>query len=112
MVLGCSFLVLAGCGGSNKPQDLIIGKWQGKETQAGKETSGTLEFTKDGVLNIEMGPLNLKGKYKFIDDKNIETELSFMGQTKKDKLKVDSISNDKMVLVDPQGKKQELTRAK
>jgi uncharacterized protein (TIGR03066 family) len=99
---------LSGCGGSNKPQDLIVGKWEMKEKMGDKEITGTSEFTSDGNVKVDMMGIKMEGKYKFIDDKTIEVSMG--GQ--KEKNKIDSITKEKMVLIDPKGKKAEFTRAK
>jgi hypothetical protein len=107
-LLLCLLFVIAGCGGS-KPQDLIIGNWDAKENLAGKDITVKTEFTKDGKIRLSVeGFPPQEGTYKFIDDNTIDLEV---GQAKK-KVKIESISKEKMVLVEPEGKKQEFTRAK
>jgi uncharacterized protein (TIGR03066 family) len=111
VALGCLVLVIAGCG-SGKNQDLIVGKWEAKQSVGGKEITLTTEFAKDGKMKVGMGPITMEGKYKFVDDNNIEVEMEMMGQKKTEKNKIETLTKEKMVLVDPQGKKQEFTRAK
>ena len=68
----------------DKPKDLIVGKWEPAEK---KEMGATLEFLKDGKLKVSVGTINVDGTYKFVDDTNVEVEMTFMGQTQKEKLK-------------------------
>jgi uncharacterized protein (TIGR03066 family) len=88
---------------ADKNKDLIVGKWRAEKDGAVM----TVEFTKDGAmkLNAEKGgqKINFDGKYKFVDDDNIEVEMTFMGQTKKEKNKV-AINKDELTLTDPEGK--------
>ena len=112
--IGLALLIvcgISGCGGG-KPQDQIIGKWEAKEKGPdGKEMTMTTEFTKDGTVKMGVMGLTVEGKYKFIDDKNIELTMEMMGKKDTKKLKLDSISGDKMVLVDDKGEKKEFKKA-
>jgi uncharacterized protein (TIGR03066 family) len=102
------FLLAAG---APKPKDLIVGKWTSKQKIMDKEIEATVEFTKDGGLKMSFGGINLDGQYKFLDDDNIEMEMTFNGQTKKQKIKVE-VTKDKLTTTSEKGMKDEFTRAK
>jgi uncharacterized protein (TIGR03066 family) len=101
----------------DKPEELIIGKWQGKVKEGDKEFLLTIEFAKDGTFKSEVKlpdakePFLIKGKYKVIDGKTLETEATFMGETKKDKDTI-KVTKDKLSVTDDKGKTVELTRVK
>ena len=113
---------------STKPQDLILGKWRYTEKIPGPdkkelEVTVTEEYLKDGTLKgtaeITKGELppgapkviNMEGKYRFIDDKTMERETPGKdGKTEKEKIKIESISKDKLVASDEKGEKKEFTR--
>jgi hypothetical protein len=103
-MIGSLLLVVTGCGGGSKPKDLIVGKWKGSEMKGGKEITA-VEFTKDGAFKMNVMGMSVDGKYKFVDDNNFE--MSVAGQT--NKLKIESITKEKMVTTDQDGK-QEYTR--
>jgi uncharacterized protein (TIGR03066 family) len=100
----------------DKPQDIIVGKWSPtKEANKGM----SLEFTKEGVIKVDIKAeglsLDLKGTYKFIDDKTIEVTLENplkKDEEKTDKLTIKSIAADKMVLIGPDGKEEEFKPVK
>jgi uncharacterized protein (TIGR03066 family) len=114
MGLLVSVLVVASGCGSSKPKDLIIGKWEVTEKLGDKEMKGTYEFTKDGTLKMSMGPISMDAKYKFIDDNNFEMTMEIPGlkETKSEKIKIESITSDKMVASDPKGEKKEFKKVK
>jgi uncharacterized protein (TIGR03066 family) len=60
-------LVLPACG-SNKPKDMIVGKWE--EDKEGKKV--TLEFTGDGKWKMTGEGGGVDGTYKFNGDDEIE----------------------------------------
>src|SRR5262249_11786490 len=64
-------LLVLSCG--SKSKDLIVGKWEC--TDEGKDKGLVVEFNKDGTSSMSIAFLNLKAKYKFIDDNTIEMEL-------------------------------------
>jgi uncharacterized protein (TIGR03066 family) len=76
---------------ADKPQDLIIGKWQ----PADAKEKANLEFLKDGKLKIGSEQFMLDGTYKFLDDKTLEVKISFMGQEKAVKLNV-TVTKDEL----------------
>jgi uncharacterized protein (TIGR03066 family) len=107
-----AFLVSA-C--SSKPQDMIVGKWQGKQQEGGITVDLTIEYNKDGTLKASGEAMGMKmegtGKYKFLDDNNVEQEITMMNKTQKEKVKV-AFNKDKMTQTDEKGKSVEFTKAK
>jgi uncharacterized protein (TIGR03066 family) len=103
-------VVTASLSAGDKPKDLIVGKWEPAEKNA---MTPTIEFTKDNKLKISVPQANLtvEGTYKFVDDNNVEVEISFMGQTQKEKLKVE-VTKDSLTTTDSKGKNDKFTRAK
>lgn len=95
----------------DKNKDLIVGKWLPTDAKA-KESGAYVEFAKDGNMTVSVGPLTLKGKYKFSDEKTVEVEFDVMGMAVKDKLTVKSVTKDELVTVDSKGKEEKMTRAK
>ena len=126
-VVGFFIIGLSGCGPS-KPKDLIIGKWRISEQKAaGMEITTIVEFLKDGTVKVITEKLEDQaknagvkldapatktrgGNYKFVDDNNFEVEIGAAGEAKKSKVKIESITKDKMVTLDDHGKKEEFTR--
>jgi hypothetical protein len=116
-------LLLTSCG--SKPQDLIVGKWQSTDAKE----PGTIEFTKDGNINIVNGPMTLKATYKFLDDKNIEMEIQNpfggmgidIGGKKMDMPKMDmpglkqkvgiAVSKDELTMTNEKGQTTKFKRA-
>src|SRR5262249_192821 len=111
LILGCMVLALAGCGGGGGNRDLIIGKWKASEKKGGVELSATVEFSKEGRVKLDMGGISVTGKYKFIDDNTFEQEIEVLGKKVTEKVKIESLTKDKMVTIDKEGKKAELVRA-
>jgi uncharacterized protein (TIGR03066 family) len=115
VTLGALILVIVGCG-SSKPQDLIIGKWEGTEKMGDKDVNVTVEFVKDGTMNMTMVVagvnVSMPAKYKFTDDKTFEVEMTPPGATKSEKEanKIESIDREKLVFVDSKGKKVEFKK--
>ena len=101
----------------DKPEELLIGKWHAKLKEDGKEFEVTIEFAKDGTMKAEFKipdakePVTMKGKYKVVDGKVLETEVTFMGETKKDK-DTFKVTKDKLTTTDEKGKTIEFTRVK
>jgi uncharacterized protein (TIGR03066 family) len=98
---------------ADKPQDLIVGKWvPSKEADKDK---GTIEFTKDGkvILKLMEGDkkIDINGTYKFITDEKIEVELDFMGEKKKETLKI-KVTKDELTSVDEKDREEKFKRAK
>src|SRR5262245_260827 len=104
-----AIVTLGKAGGTTKPKDLIIGKWKAAEKKGEVEIMATVEFAKDGGLKMKIGELAIDGKYKFIDDNNFEITLEFGGKKAIEKVKIESITKDKMVTTDKNGK-TEFTR--
>jgi uncharacterized protein (TIGR03066 family) len=104
---------VAGPGLAADNKDLIVGKWSPAEKKGGG--NATIEFTKDGKLKIEIEELKLtlNGTYKFTDDTTLEVAVEGpKGEKKSDKVTIKSISADKLVMVNPQGKEETLNKVK
>ncbi|MFL5242308.1 MAG: hypothetical protein ACJ8FY_09390 [Gemmataceae bacterium] len=103
---------LGGCGRSEDPKELILGKWNVKQDFGNRKISGKTEFRKSGGMTTEVMGTKMESRYKFIDDDSIEVEMT-VGRMKMTEInKIESITKTKMVLVDPQGVKAEFTRPK
>lgn len=82
--LVCALAVLlTSCG--SKPQDLIVGKWETE--QEGMKMS--FEFAKDGKMKMSIMGITADGKYKWVDNENIETEISTPAGVETEKVKVE-----------------------
>lgn len=93
---------------ADKAQDLIVGKWQ-PTSEEGKEV--TVEFVNDGILKVVARGMTIEGKYKFLDDDTVEVELTFMGETKKSKIRV-KVTKDELITTDESKKEDKFTRVK
>jgi uncharacterized protein (TIGR03066 family) len=103
---------LSGCGGSSKRQAMIIGEWDVKQTFGTREIMGKVEFRKDGSMTTQALGMSMESKYKFIDDNNVEIEMSVGGKKMTEKNKIETITNKQMILVDPRGGKALFTRVR
>jgi uncharacterized protein (TIGR03066 family) len=96
---------------ADKPKDLILGKWE----MSRDKQKISLEFAKDGILKVRLTNddknTDVEGKYKFVDDDNMEVELVYMGDTKKEKLKV-VVTKEELTTTDGAGKKETFKRTK
>ena len=73
--IGIALLLMASAvTAADKPQDLIVGKWEAE--QNGQKI--TAEFKKDGTVKLTHGDQMRDGKYKFTDDKTMEVEIAEM----------------------------------
>jgi uncharacterized protein (TIGR03066 family) len=109
-VVAVAFVAGPGLAADNK--ELIVGKWSPAEKKGG---NATIEFTKDGKLKIEIEELKLtlNGTYKFTDNTTLEVSVEGpKGEKKSDKVTIKSISADKLVMVNPQGKEETLNKVK
>jgi uncharacterized protein (TIGR03066 family) len=105
--LALFLLVLSSAPGTaqaNKNKELIVGKWD-----IGMST--VFEYRKDGTMLMTIGKVEVPGKYKFVNDDTIEVEITLMGKTRSNRLKV-VIKEDEMTTTDPDGKSNKLTRIK
>jgi uncharacterized protein (TIGR03066 family) len=102
----------SGCGASSKRQAMIVGKWDVKQKYGNREISGKVEFRKDGTMTTEAMGMRMESKYKFLDDNNIEVEMAVGGRKVTEKNKIETLSQQQMVLVDPQGGKAVFSRAR
>ena len=116
LVLGCAILLVATAArAEDKPKDLLVGKWEGKEKLGEQEVKAVVEFTKDGKVKLTMSgggmDVTLNGTYKVLDDKTLETSFEFMGQTMTDKSSF-KVTKDSLEITNKQGKVTKLTRGK
>jgi hypothetical protein len=103
---------LSGCGGSSKRQAMIVAEWDVTQKVGTREITGKVEFRKDGSMTTRAMSMKMESKYKFIDDQNIEIEMSVAGRKMTEKNKIESMTKKQMVLVDPQGGKAVFTRGR
>jgi hypothetical protein len=103
-------VTVSGCGSS--PKDMIIGKWETTQKQGDVEVKITVEFTKDEVKMSAMGLDFPPGKYKWVDNDNIEVTMKGPdGKEKTEKSKV-KVTKDELEMPDPEGKVTKFKRAK
>jgi len=100
---------------ADKAEDLIVGKWTHTAKKDNSEIVVVLEFLKGGDVTVELKlstttqPEKVKGKYKVLDDKTLEIEVTDMGRSKTDKGEF-LLSKDRLTLVRKDGGKTEFTR--
>jgi hypothetical protein len=82
LVLG---IVLASPATAQEAKKLIVGKWESTLKSSGNaDIKLTAEFKPDGKLIFEVKDIKVTGTYSFDkDQKKLETETTFEGQTKK-----------------------------
>jgi len=89
-------VLLAPAKAADKPQDLIVGKW---ETQLDNKMA-SWEFKKDGTFKGTEGDDSVVGKYKFIDDKTLElssgAKLKGGGEGPKAQFKITFVTKDEL----------------
>jgi uncharacterized protein (TIGR03066 family) len=123
-IVGLCFVLVLGLSvtsahAADKASDLIVGKWEPKDTKQ----KGTVEFIPKDAKNTTEGKVLLKiedpagkvievnGTYKFTGDDKVEVELNFMGEKMKEELKV-TVTKDELVTVDSKDKKETFKRVK
>jgi uncharacterized protein (TIGR03066 family) len=116
-IVGLCFVLVVGLYATSalaadKASDLIVGKWEPKDTKQ----KGTVEFTKDGKVNLKIEDpagkvVEITGTYKFNGDDKVEVELNFMGEKMKEELKV-TVTKDELTTVDSKDKKESFKRVK
>lgn len=95
----------------------LVGKWElTKSTDAGAPKGAIVEFTKDMKLKISIEfngkNLDLDGTYKVDGDKLTVTIKSPDGKEDSDTDTIKSLTDEKVVLLDKEGKETELTKKK
>src|SRR5439155_19558011 len=95
---------------ADKPKDLIVGKWQPVKED---KHELILEFKKDGTLKVEAKKEGkaIDGKYRFTKDDEMEVEMSFMGETRKDTLTV-KVTREALTTKDSKGKEETFKKVK
>jgi uncharacterized protein (TIGR03066 family) len=92
----------------------LVGVWKvakSKEAPPG----ATIEFTKDGKLNITFEvkgkTFNPKGTYK-VEGNKIKSHLEFMGEKKDEVITIQTLTDTKLVTKDEKGEVEEFQRQK
>ena len=83
---------------SSKPEDAIVGKWEKIE---GTET---MEFFKDGTVNVVDKGMIMGGSYKFIDKDRIRLEMRGLGALMGPIVAKVSILGGELIFTWPDGK--------
>jgi hypothetical protein len=87
----------------------IVGTWRMvEEGPAGPRFEGTIEFTRDGRVNVSLGGVDMPARYRWVDERHIEIDSG--GQ--KEINEVISVNKQKLTLKDPRGRRVVLTRLK
>ena len=91
---------------SSKPEDAIIGKWS--------EIDGdrTMELFKDGTITVADTPMNMAGKYTFVDRDRIKVELGGLGALAGPYVATVAISGDELTWTMPDGDVSKYRREK
>jgi hypothetical protein len=92
---------------AKKPKNLIVGKWQGVNDPYGM----TLEFRKDGTLNITGGGISLQCTYVWVNDTQIDIIFSGGGLTSRNRSTV-KVDKDTLILTDKDGQARTFIRVK
>ena len=93
-----------GCGqSSDRPQDLIIGKWTWTGDFHGKVITITNEFRKDGVVKVVQDGTPLEVNYRIVDENEIDYGIY-------GKSKIVSISKEKLDIIGNDGVRRTWTR--
>jgi uncharacterized protein (TIGR03066 family) len=112
MLAGFVLFILAGSAAAQDAKKLIVGRWE--TTVKGPDNIDykiDSEFTEDGKVKVDIRGVKAVGTYKFTDDKNIETEVTFDGKTIKLSQKV-AVTQDTLELTDPKGQVSKFKRSK
>jgi uncharacterized protein (TIGR03066 family) len=90
-ILVCATLMLSGCGKKSNA-DLIVGKWE--VTKPAEAAGMTMEFTKDGKMNIGMKGTNIaSGTYKVDGDKLTTTGKGPSGKEETDTMTIKTLDD-------------------
>src|SRR5438552_2726200 len=106
LVVAVLLIALAPIAAADKPQDLIVGKWN--LMAADKDAPEvTIEFAKDGKLHLILSKngkeqKRFEGTYKFIDDANLEVILERDGKKDTEKSKV-KVTKDELMITGADG---------
>jgi uncharacterized protein (TIGR03066 family) len=96
-------------GGSKSNAAKIVGTWEPADP---KGAGMTLEFTSDGKLKMDAGPIKIEGTYKVDGDKLTTTMKAEGGKEKTETGKIKELTDTKLVTEDPKGKTDEFKRKK
>lgn len=96
-------------------KDKLVGSWTLTKTEGDTPEGLTIEFTKDGKLNVGIKAgdmnLNLSGTYTVTGDK-VNVKLKFGDDEKEEKLTIKEITADKLVMTDSKNKTDEFKKTK
>ena len=115
---GCLVLGLTAIGQADDKKEptnkeKIVGIWEPTKGELPK--GSTVEFTKDGklkvVVKIEDKSITLEGTYT-VDGDKVKTVLKDEGQERKEDLKIKTLNDKELVLVDDKGMAEEFKRKK
>lgn len=97
----------------DKPADLLVGKWEFKEKQPGREFTISFEKGdgKEGKLKLEASGLTLEGSYKLLSDAEMEVSMKAGNDTVRQKLKF-KVTKEELETTDEQGKVETFKRVK
>jgi uncharacterized protein (TIGR03066 family) len=107
---------------ADKPEDLIAGKWTGKQKVKQKdnkevEVEVDYAFARDGTLKAEIKvpgqaePVKVTGKWKVIDDKTMEMTITHDGKSTTEQGSY-KLTKDRLTLTSKKGVTTELKRVK
>jgi uncharacterized protein (TIGR03066 family) len=96
---------------TKKPAELIVGKWEGTRKIGDRDVKMTVQFKKDGMLEVALGESVLKGTWKLLPDGMLQLSLTRGADTVTNKVKV-AVSESELDLTDSAGKTDKFKRAK
>ena len=92
-------------------KDKLIGVWEGIE---GGARGATVEFTKDGKIKISVDSegkkKNLEGTYDLVQDAISLTMKGVDGKERKEKMKIKTLTDDKLVTEDEKGREDQFKK--
>jgi uncharacterized protein (TIGR03066 family) len=114
LVLSSETSAAGGGDGKKKASELIVGKW--RLAEKGKKAEVTLDFKKDGKINVSMAmgekKVEVAGKYKLKGETTLVVDLDFGdGEIKSETLKI-TVTEDELTTVDKKDKKEVFKRVK
>lgn len=112
-LLGLCLLLTSPVLAQDKPADLLVGKWEFKEKQPGKEFTVIFEKSanNEGKLKLEASGLSVEGTYKLLSDTEMEVSLKMGNDAVRQKLKF-KVTKDELETTDEQGKVETFKKVK
>ena len=127
-VIGTGLVAFAAPVPKEKPvAEKLVGTWKLVKSSQGapEDVTFIVSFSDKGVMTLKVEPkdkdaeaITLKGKYKLVDgDKKGEEKIDYemdngTGGTKKEVLKIKKLSEDELVVTDPDDIQEEFKRVK